>query len=160
MPLPGIASGAVGIGAGIVDGLGKIAGIAAGPIGGLADAFAKGLGSLGIPGLGGGSSGPTNVTQSQNVSQATDVTVTNVLGGRAFGGGVDEAGNFDVFQTISDVFAIKAAQDAQAAGSVSEGSISTPQIPVTAKKPFNWTTILLIGGAGLGAYLLLNKNKK
>lgn len=146
---------AIGAGVGLLDGLfgKKSGGAATGSGGGLSDAFAAGLGALGI---GGGKSGPTNVTQTQSVTQGSSVNVTNILGGRTFGN-VDETGNFDTFQAISDVFAIKSAMDANSAGAGLDIGGGAPAI--VPQKSTNYTPLILLAAGG-GLLLLLFGGKK
>lgn len=121
---------------------------------GLSDALTLGLGSL----FGGGGSGatPMTITQTQNVNQATQVDVQNVLGG-PFGGGVTEDGSFDTMQALADVFKLRDAMTAAASGGDTVvGGVST--IP-TAPAKTNWTPIILIGGGAVALLLLMRKGK-
>lgn len=118
----------------------------------LTDALTLGLGSL----FGGSKQQqPMVVTQTQNVNQATQVDVQNVLGGLPFGGGVDSNGNFDVFQTLGDVFKIRDAMTSAQAGDTVVGGTSSVQ---TATAP-NYTPLLLIGGGVLALVLLTGRKK-
>ena len=157
----GAATGAVAggpIGAGIGAVLGGLGGLsdkgASGSMPGLGDALTLGLGSL----FGGGKSAatPMVITQTQNVNQATQVDVQNVLG-RAFGGGVTEDGTFDVFKTLGDVFTLRDAMTAAAtSGDTVVGGVSS--VPTTTTKT-NWTPIILIGGGVLALFLFMRKGK-
>lgn len=118
---------------------------------GYTDAFTKGLGSLFgeggggfLPFMGGGSS-PTNVTQTQDVNQSTNLNVQNVIGSSPFGGFDPETG-LDPFKTIADVFAIKNASGG--------GTMILPSGTPSTQKSFNILPIILIGG-GVAAFLLL-----
>lgn len=147
---------AIGAGVGILDGLfgnKKGAGAATGSGGGLSDAFAAGLSAIGL----GGKQQPVNVTQSQSVTQGTSVNVSNILGGKAFGG-VDETGNFDTFQAISDVFAIKSAMDASQAGGGEWVAGSAAEI-VPTKSSSNLTPLLLIAAGGGLLWLIFGGKK-
>lgn len=115
---------------------------------GLLGAFNSGLGSL----FGSKSSAVAN--QSVSTTQATSVNVENVLGGRKFGNYDSETGDFDTFQAIADVFQIKSAQD------MTLGPTSTTQAPQTqeqAKKPINFTPLIVVGG--LAAVFILMRRK-
>lgn len=144
---------AIGAGVGFLNGLlgSKGGSGSASNGGGLTDALAAGLSSLGL----GSKTQPQNVTQVQSVTQGTSVNLTNVLGGRAFGN-VDESGNFDTFQAISDVFAIKAYQDSARASEASSYVSSAPAV-VQDKKDY---TPLLLLAAGAGALYLIFGRKK
>jgi hypothetical protein len=153
-----VAGGPIGAGiGGVLGGLGSLfspskTGTSSG-MPGLSDALTLGLGSL----FGGGKSAatPMVITQTQNVNQATQVDVQNVLG-REFGGGLASDGTFDVFKTLGDVFTIRDAMQAGTGETVSGG---TPVSFQTAPAKSNLMTYLLIGGALVGGYLLLRKGK-
>lgn len=147
---------AIGAGVGLLTGLfgsKDKGGAATGSSGGLGDAFAAGLSTLGL----GGKSTPMNVTQSQSVTQGNSVNVTNVLGGRAFGG-VDETGNFDTFQAISDVFAIKSAMDASQSSGGEWVAGGASQI-VPTQSGSNLTPLLLIAAGGGLLWLIFGGKK-
>lgn len=135
----------------------KPAGASGGGGGGLASAFTQGLGSLGIPGSGGGFFGGTTtqeVTQVQSVDQTNSINVQNILG-RPFGEFNSEDQTFNPVTLISDVFRIKDAQDQQAAsaaGPVSRGA----QIVSSGAKI---DPIMLIAGAALVLFAVLMSKK-
>lgn len=122
----------------------------------LSSALQAGLSSLGTPSpMGGGSSaGPSTVVQSQNVSQSSPVSVTNILG-REFAGGVSQTGDFDVFTAISDVFKIR---DAQIAANTPQVTGGVP-LSFQSSSGMNWTPILIIGGGIALLALLMKKGK-
>lgn len=142
---------AIGAGVGFID---SIFGAkpASGGGGGLTDALKLGLGSI----FGGKPSTPNITTQTQAVDQNTSVNVSNVLGGRSFGN-VDDAGNFDTFQALADVFAIKDAMEKS--NSSAAPSYTTPAILQEAKK-FDFKPLLLAGGALAAVYFLTKGGKK
>lgn len=150
-----VVGGSVGgpIGAGIGAGIGLLSGFgkpsSTGKGSGLTDAFAAGLGSLGLPG-GGKSAAP--VSQTQVVDQNTSVNVSNVLGGKTFGG-VTESGDFDTFQAISDVFKIRDAMSQNGQVAVA----STTPAGILGEAPKDYRPLILIGAAALVALLLMRR---
>lgn len=146
------------VGAGIGAGIGAISGLFGAPSssgsGGLLDAFGAGLKSIGIPGIGGGSSSQP-VVQTQSVSQGTSVNVSNVLGGQPFGGVADD-GSFDIFQAIADVYKI---QDAQAAQNNTPVVTGGGALDLMQPAPKNYLPLVL-GVAALAALFLLTKKGK
>lgn len=145
-------AGLTGLGSALTGAIGGVSSLAKTP--GLGDALTLGLGSL----FGGGKStaAPMVVSQTQNVNQATQVDVQNVLGGQPFGGGVAADGSFDVFKALGDVFKIRDAMAAAQAGDTVVAGTST--VP-TATAKTNWTPILLIGGGALALVLLMGRKK-
>jgi len=143
------------VGAGIGAGIGALFGglskpSSTGKGSGLTDAFAEGLGSLGIPGIGG--SQPMQVTQTQAVDQTTNVNVSNVLGGRTFGG-VTESGDFDTFQAISDVFKIRDAMNQSGQPAVA----STTPAEILNQAAQDYRPYILIGAAALAFFLIMRR---
>lgn len=124
---------------------------------GFTDAFTKGLSSLfggGFSPFGGGSGTVSQTNnQAQNISQQNEVNVNNVLG-NPFGGFDATTGQFDDFKLLSDVFAIKAAQDGSVLSSGASVSGSTP-----AARSSGFNPIFLILGGGVALYYL-TKGKK
>lgn len=143
---------AIGAGVGLIDGLFGAKPASGSSGGGLTDALKLGLGSI----FGGKSPTPNITTQTQAVDQNTSVNVSNVLGGRSFGN-VDEAGNFDTFQALADVFAIKDAMEKSNSSAVP--SYMTPAILQESKK-FDFKPLLLAGGVLAAAYFLTKGGKK
>lgn len=122
----------------------------------LTDALSFGLGSLGRT-----QGAPVNVNQSQNVAQDTNINLTNIIGGREFGGTDLTTGDFDVFKTISDVFAIQDAMKAAqtSGGTVNTGAVTAANAPATAAAKSNLTNYLFIGGLVLAGIYLFKKGK-
>lgn len=122
----------------------------------LTDALSLGLGSLGRS-----RGAPVNVNQSQNVDQATNINLTNIIGGREFGGTDLETGDFDVFKTISDVFAIQdAMKAAQVSGTTANtGAVTAANAPATAAAKSNLTNYLVIGALAVAGIYLFKKGK-
>ena len=118
--------------------------------GGLQDALQSGIGSLF------GSSSSSRSVQEVNTTQYTGVNVENVLGGRKFGNYNEETGDFETFQAISDVFAIKAAQD-QARLASSASVPAGTQSQTNTAKPLNFTPLIVAGGLALALILLRRK---
>lgn len=130
---------------------------AGGDNGGLQSALTSGVGSL-FPG--GGKSTSSSVTnQTVTTNQGTSVNVQNILGGRPFGNYNAETGDFDTFQALSDVFAIKSAQDqARLAGSVIENAVKAQNSTTpTTKKPLNFLPLIVVGGTAAAFFLLRRK---
>lgn len=123
----------------------------------LTDALTFGLGSLGRS-----QGAPVNVNQTQNVGQDTNINLTNIIGGREFGGTDLATGDFDVFKTISDVFAIqdamKAAQQTTG-GATSTGSVTAANAPAVASAKSNLTNYLVIGALAVAGIYLFKKGK-
>jgi hypothetical protein len=116
---------------------------------GLPEALGLGLGSL-------FSSKSSNVsTQTQNVGQNTNVDVNNVLGGRPFGNYDAATGSFDDYQAISDVYAIKAAQDQ--ARLAQSASVTPAPIVQETKKALNFLPLIVAGGLALTFVILRRK---
>jgi len=149
---------AAGIGAALTPVLGPLGPIAGSFLGGLfgkatPGGGAKGLGDALSTGIGSlfGSSKASNVSnQTQNVGQSTDVNVENVLGGRKFGNFDETTGQFDEYQAIADVYAIKAAQDQARLAS----SASQPASAAVTKTPLNFLPLIVVGGAAAAFFLL------
>lgn len=117
-----------------------------GSSGGLGDALNAGLGSLF-----GSSSKSSNVSnQSVSTDQSTAVNVQNVLGERKFGNYDEATGEFDTFQAISDVFAIKTAQD-QARLAMPATQTAAPA--AASSKPLNFLPLIIAGGLAVVFYL-------
>lgn len=114
----------------------------------LSDAFDLGLLSLFKP------KGSTSVTQSQNVNQATQVEVSNIIGSNPFAN-ADSQGNFDAYLALQQVFQIR---DALAAGEAASSATGGKPMASFAKAPFNWTPIILIGG-GMAILMIITKGK-
>lgn len=118
--------------------------------GGLGDALNAGLGSL----FGSKSSASNTSNQTVETAQSTNVNVQNVLGSRNFGNYDPTTGEFDTFQALSDIFAIKTAQD-QARLATGGGSAAAPA--AEAKKPLNFIPLIVAGGLALAFYLTRKK---
>lgn len=149
--------------------LGGIAGLfpkkgAAAPAGSTAEGLAAPSGSVGtlLGALGAGLSTipftrneQTNV-QTQTVNQDNAVNVSNIIGGRPFGGVDTETGEFDIFQTMADVFAIREAQKA----SIIAGPAAGAAAGAAKEEGQNISGLLLLaGGALLLVYFLTGKGK-
>lgn len=140
-PLAPIAGGFLG---GLLGG-----GSPSGSPGGLGEALNAGLGSL----FGSKSSASNTSNQTVETAQSTNVNVQNVLGSRNFGNYDPSTGEFDTFQALSDIFAIKAAQDQ--ARPATGGSTAAPA--AEAKKPLNFIPLIVAGGLALAFYLTRKK---
>lgn len=140
-PLAPIAGGLLG---GLLGG-----GKPSGSNGGLNGALTSGLGSLF------GSKSSSSAVQTVNVGQSTDVNVSNVLGGRSFGNYDTETGDFDTFQALSDIYAIKAAQDQARLANTPTASATVEAKQTT---PLNWMPLILVGA--LAGVLILTRSKK
>jgi len=118
---------------------------------GLGGALQSGIGSL----FGSSSSNESN--QVVNTDQGTSVTVSNVLGGRPFGNFNQATGEFDEFQALSDVFAIKEAQLAARLAEEAKKPKDTASGTADQGKKLNFAPLAVAGGLAL-VFILMRRS--